>query len=257
MDLTLALKIFLTPALIGAASLAGRRWGPSVSGWLVGLPLTSGPITFLVALSFGTAFAKSTAMGTLLGTASQMLVCLVYAWVSKRWAWPLSLLASVAVFAASTWLLKDLHLSLPFLFGVILTGLSLVLIAFPKEPAGQEQNIPLPRWDIPARMVLVTAYVITLTTLAPRIGPQLTGLITPFPLYALVLATFGQHHGGSKAAIQVMRGLTAGLFSFAIFFCVLAATIETLPLWQSFTLAAIAVIIVQGMALWVLTKKRN
>jgi hypothetical protein len=34
---TLALKLVLTPTLIGAASLAGRRWGPAVSGWLVGL----------------------------------------------------------------------------------------------------------------------------------------------------------------------------------------------------------------------------
>jgi len=33
----LLLKLVLTPALIAAASLAGRRWGHAVSGWLVGL----------------------------------------------------------------------------------------------------------------------------------------------------------------------------------------------------------------------------
>lgn len=47
---SLALKLVLAPALIGAASLAGRRWGPAVSGWLVGLPLTSGPIAFFLRL---------------------------------------------------------------------------------------------------------------------------------------------------------------------------------------------------------------
>ena len=36
---TLILKVVVTPILIAAASLAGRRWGQSVSGWLVGLPL--------------------------------------------------------------------------------------------------------------------------------------------------------------------------------------------------------------------------
>jgi hypothetical protein len=35
---SLALKFVLTPALIGLASLVGRHWGPTVSGWLVGLP---------------------------------------------------------------------------------------------------------------------------------------------------------------------------------------------------------------------------
>ena len=31
--------------LIATASLAGRRWGHAISGWLVGIPFTSGPIT--------------------------------------------------------------------------------------------------------------------------------------------------------------------------------------------------------------------
>jgi hypothetical protein len=35
---SLALKLVLTPALIGIASLVGRRWGPTVSGWLVRYP---------------------------------------------------------------------------------------------------------------------------------------------------------------------------------------------------------------------------
>ena len=252
MDFTFALKIILTPSLIGIASLAGRRWGPSVSGWLVGLPLTSGPVTFFIALSFGATFARSTAMGTLLGTASQAFVCLAYAWLSKRWSWPLSLAASIAVFAVSTWLLKGLHLPLTQLYILILVLLSVILLLLPKEQATQQQQVPLPRWDLPARMVLVTFYVVALTALAPLIGPQLTGLLSPFPLYGLVLATFGQHFGGAQAAIHVMRGLVAGLFSFATFFYVIASTIEHVLLWQSFALAIIIVIIIQGAALWVI-----
>src|SRR5437870_13241203 len=40
---TLLLKLIVTPVLIGAASLAGRRWGETLSGWFIWLPLTSGP----------------------------------------------------------------------------------------------------------------------------------------------------------------------------------------------------------------------
>jgi hypothetical protein len=65
---TLAPKLVLTPLLVAMASLAGRRWGPLLSGWLVALPLTSGPIVLrgLVTgmLGFGAFFL---ALGWLLG----------------------------------------------------------------------------------------------------------------------------------------------------------------------------------------------
>ena len=46
----LVIKLLLTPILIGMVSLAGRRWGPAISGWFVGLPLTSGPVMLFLAL---------------------------------------------------------------------------------------------------------------------------------------------------------------------------------------------------------------
>jgi hypothetical protein len=48
---TLVFKLVATPLLIQPASLAGRRWGPAIGGWLVGLPLTSGPIAFFLAIA--------------------------------------------------------------------------------------------------------------------------------------------------------------------------------------------------------------
>jgi hypothetical protein len=33
-----AVKLVVTPLLIGGASLAGRRWGDQLGGWLVALP---------------------------------------------------------------------------------------------------------------------------------------------------------------------------------------------------------------------------
>jgi hypothetical protein len=33
----LLLKLTLAPALVGGAGLAGRRFGPRVGGWLIGL----------------------------------------------------------------------------------------------------------------------------------------------------------------------------------------------------------------------------
>src|SRR5207247_8747661 len=53
----LALKLVLTPVLVGAASLAGPRWGSAVGGWLIGMPFTSGPIVSFLAPHPGPAFA--------------------------------------------------------------------------------------------------------------------------------------------------------------------------------------------------------
>jgi hypothetical protein len=43
-----AVKAFMSPLLVGGASLAGRR-GHQVGGWLVGLPLASGPVVVVAA----------------------------------------------------------------------------------------------------------------------------------------------------------------------------------------------------------------
>src|SRR5258708_2212756 len=42
---TLVLKLVVTPVLIAAATLVGRRWGQAVGGGLVGLPPTPGGLT--------------------------------------------------------------------------------------------------------------------------------------------------------------------------------------------------------------------
>ena len=88
----LALKLVLTPALIGAVSLAGRRWGLGVSGWLVGFPLTSGPVAFFLALDQGVGFAAAAAVGSMTGAGAQAAFCLLYGRLARRGRWGLALL---------------------------------------------------------------------------------------------------------------------------------------------------------------------
>src|SRR5262245_24251062 len=81
---TLVVKVVVPPVLIGAASLAGRRWGQAVSGWFVGLPLTSGPIAFFVALDHGVSFAAATALGALSAAMAEAAFCLAYGHAARR-----------------------------------------------------------------------------------------------------------------------------------------------------------------------------
>jgi len=109
----LMLKLILAPVIIGSASMAGRRWGAAVSGWLVGLPLTSGPVAFFLALSHDRAFVFDSVRGTLSGGFSLVAFSLTYAWVSRKFNWVVSILSGVVVFASMTTLLQNI--TIPFL----------------------------------------------------------------------------------------------------------------------------------------------
>src|SRR5512134_350234 len=98
----LILKLMMAPVMIGLASLAGRRWGSAVSGWLVGLPLTSGPVMFIIALSHDRAFAFDAVRGVLSGGFSLVAYTLVYAWTTRRFNWVISIGASILVYSGMT-----------------------------------------------------------------------------------------------------------------------------------------------------------
>ena len=88
------LKLILAPLIIGSASMAGRKWGPAVSGWIVGMPLTSGPVIFFVALSHDSTFAANAVLGVISGGLSLVAYTLTYAWVSTRFSWQIALPAA-------------------------------------------------------------------------------------------------------------------------------------------------------------------
>src|SRR4051812_34822686 len=95
----LVLKLVLTPLLIVGASLAGRRWGPAVSGWIVGMPLTSAPVSLFVALQHGKTFASHAAVGSIAGVIAECAMFIAWGLVAER-GWAVGLLAGSAVFWA-------------------------------------------------------------------------------------------------------------------------------------------------------------
>ena len=246
---TLALKLVLTPALIGAASLVGRRWGPAVSGWLVGLPFTSGPVSLFVAVEQGAAFAASAAVGSLLGTAAQAAFCVGYAAARGRGGWPGALAAGTVAFAVAGLALERLHPSATVAAGLAVAALLLALWAMPRPAAAAVGPVPRPRWDLPARMTLATAIVLALTAAAPWVGPRFTGLLATFPVYAIILAVFAEVLEGRPAGLGVLRGLLVGLFSFTGFFLVVALGLVRAGLFATFAAAVVVALVLQAVTL--------
>jgi len=249
----LLLKLVLTPALVGLASLAGRRWGYAVSGWIVALPLTTGPIVFFLALTHGPAFAADTAAGILAGGFSLVAFTIVYARIAMRCAWLPTLAASTAAFLILTAILRPIRLPLLPLWAAVLAALLLAIRLLPPhfDPSPTPERLP-GRWDIPLRMVIATGFVLLITGLAPAVGPHLAGLLSPFPLFTATLAAFAQHQYGAGAAVSVLRGLLLGLFSYASFMFTLALLLVPVGIPAAFAASILVVIVIQGASLWLL-----
>ncbi len=245
---TLLLKVIVTPALITAATLVGRRWGEAMSGWLVGLPLTSGPVIFFLALEQGNRFATATALGVILGITSQAVFALAYIWVGQTLGWVPRVVAGTVAFAAASVVFQLVRLpaAVEPLFVFVSLAVAIVLM-----PRGRIEARPAqaPRGDLPLRIVVATGLVVGLTTIAPVLGARLSGLILPFPLYAAILAVFAHRLGGAAAATSVWRGLLFGLFAFLAFFTVLAAVLTPFGIALGFVLATMAALAVQAATL--------
>ena len=247
----------MAPTLIGLASLAGRKWGPAISGWIVGMPLTTGPVIFLLALQHDTAYATTTALGTLSGGFSLMIFALAYRWLARSFRWPITLAVSSGLFFTATFILQQQTFDLLPLFLSIVGLLVIALRLMPPDGASAPAKpIALPWWDLPARMIVVTALVLFLTTFSASLGPRLTGLLATFPVYASTLSAFAHHLQGPAAAARVQRGLLLGLFSFAGFYLWLGLTLQPWGIAVGFGGAISVAVLIQGASLWVLRRSK-
>ena len=250
----LALKLLLAPLILGGASLAGRRWGPTVSGWSIGLPLTSGPVIFFVAISHSETFAASTVLGTLSGGLPLVAFCLSYAWAAKRFGWPVSITTSLLCYAGITVVMQNLILPLEIIFPLVVLVILLGLWLMPKNSQLEAVNSTPGKWDLPARIVLGTSFILLITGIAPLIGPRLTGLLSTIPLYTAILTIFSHRLQGPAGAASVLRGLLYGLFGFAGFYLVLALLLGHNSLGQAFGAAILITLVIQGVSLLVLRR---
>jgi hypothetical protein len=255
---TLLFKLILGPLLIGAATLVSRRWGPSVGGWLVGLPLTSAPVVLFLALDQGTPFAAAAAQAIMVGLVGVALFCLTYGWLARtrRWGWLPSMLAGWLAVLVAVAALDQVSLPLPIEFVGVVIVLGVVLGLIPRL-RGAQPLAATPSWEIPARMVVVTVFILALTGLAQALGPRLSGLLAPFPLFATILAVFTHHFQGAGAANNFLRGVVLGSFSPALFFLAVAVLVQPLGIPLTFLCATMLALGLHAISLALLQRGRS
>jgi hypothetical protein len=248
MSLILGLKITLVPTLIAAITLAGRRWGPGVAGWLSAFPVVSAPILFFIALEQGAEFAADAAAATLSAVLAILVFGVAYARSALRFAWPVSAMIGFLCYFAAVVLINAWAPSL--IVSALAVGIALIVAprVYPHPPVTVE-NASRPvslSVDIGLRMIAGAALVLLVTYFSSTLGPRLSGMFAMFPVIASVLAIFSHRSSGANFAVNLLRGMVLGYYSFVSFCLALALTLPTMSIGVAFTISLAVALLVQA-----------
>ena len=245
MDLFL-FKLIITPFLLVAATLTTRRWGQTIGGLLVGLPLTSGPVSVFLALEQGPEFTAAAAHGTINGLIAVIFFCMAYARFAVGCKWPLASLLAFGVYFVGVLLFSSPFL--PFFCSVFLGILLLILGAWYIKPATAAiKTLSPPWWDLPFRIIAATSIVLSITSASSRLGPELSGLLSGFPVFVSVMAAFSHGLYGADAAKNFVRGVLVGSYSFIAYFTFVFLTVQTWNFLWVYVLALAGALAANGM----------
>ena len=230
----LLLKLLLVPLLIYLVTLAGRRWGPGVAGWLSAFPIVAGPILFTLTIEQGAAFAAHAAEGTLLAVVAILVFSIAYAWASGSVGVAGSMLLALLAYGLAVAALQAARPPLGLAF-VLVWGAC--LLAFKLFPQASAASAGTRRNDLPWRMLAAALLVLAVTAGATRLGARLSGFFAMFPVMSTVLVGFAHAGSGRASAVALLRGMVAGYFGFSVFCAVLALQLRPGAVGASFALA--------------------
>ena len=241
----LALKLLLVPSFLALVSLAGRRWGPGVAGWLAGFPAVGGSILFVLALEQGPAFAAQAATASLSAVLSSVLFSLAYSHACLRHDWWLASPFAIGSWALASFALSLLPSSLPLSLAIALITMALSDRLFPAIA-----RPPLPsRFDgreLALRMIAGASLTLAVSALAQAVGPAYSGILSAFPVIGAVLTIFSQRNSGPEFVVALTRAMVRGLWSFTSFCTLLALLLPRAGLPVSFAVATLAAVLLQG-----------
>lgn len=240
----LALKLTLVPLFLLVVSMSGKWWGPSVAGWLAGLPVVAGPILFLLVLAHGPAFGAHAAQRSLSAVLASEAFNFAYAWTCRSRSWPLALAAALLA-----WFVVACGLScLPT--SALWAGIAaLAAVCFGQSFLPRSASIApaasLSRADLIGRMTAGAVLTLIVTSISGWAGAAWSGLLAVFPLLGIILSVSSHRAHGSEFVISLFRGMVLGRFSFAAFCLTLTFALPRERPLVAFTVAAVLAMLVQ------------
>jgi uncharacterized membrane protein (GlpM family) len=246
----LALKLLLVPALLAAISMAGKRWGPGVAGWLAGFPSLTGPILLFLALERGAEFTVQASILSLACVFPAIAFGVSYAWACQRLTWVGSLICAFSAWTLAVLLLAQLPLTAIASLVISLLTLFAAPRLFPRAQT-QWGSRPLPASELLLRMTAGALMVLGVTAAAEAMGSVWTGLFAAFPVMSSVLATFSHRANGSGFVVAMLRSMIGGFYSYITYCLAVALLLEQSGVAATFTIAVAAACAVQGVAKFV------
>jgi hypothetical protein len=230
------LKITLIPTVIALVTLAIRKWGNKIGGLIGSMPWTAGPILLFFILEQGKPFGIQSIQGSMTGILALIVFCLSYSAFSRTRTWLPTLLLAYGLYALTILAVNYLQLNVVLSYALVIGFVLLALRFFPVsvEPVIKSRRIP---FEIPIRMGVATLFILLITALARVLGPNWSGILTPFPIMTSVLAIFAHTLQGSQAVIATLRGLVIGLFGFTTFLFLQAFLLPQFSVALSFGIA--------------------
>jgi hypothetical protein len=219
--LELLLKVALAPGLVVLVTLASRRWGDTIGGIIIAVPIVAGPILLILGVDHGAAFVHRAAQAALLGIVAVGAFCIVCG-RALRLGWGVAVglgwVGYGLITAALAGVQPTMWIGLPAALAAITAARW--LIGAPGSDARASADPP--SWDLPARAGAAALLVVALTSSSSALGPSVSGLLTPFPVATSVVVAFTLQQSGRDAAIRTLRGYLTGLPGFAAFFVIVA-----------------------------------
>lgn len=239
-------KLLIAPLLLAASVFAARRWGGSIGGLLLGLPVVSGPTSAIIFAEHGAEFARTSARTALLGIVATAVFCYCYSVLAEREGWRTSLVAGYAGCLGSVWLFA--HARLEFASSILFAAGALTLIARMSDLWESEPAAPhVDGRELGVRMALASGAVWIVTACAWWFGPGVAGLLAPLPVLVTVM-TVRTHRGGARASARTMlRGTILGSWGGAGFFSATGLLLGRVPAPLAY---GIAIVMAVGAA-WV------
>jgi hypothetical protein len=254
----LLLRVLLTPLAVLVGTVAQRRLGHSISGLIIGLPLASLPLLWLVALQHGSAFARSMTGALLVGSIAEAVVLWLYARLTMHVSPLLALGGTLTAFATVAGAVNFLKLSAILAALITAAGFALALWLWPSNAV--DTASPSGRSRLWLRLVLSAVFTLVIVSLAGRLGPVVSGLVDALPAMSLMMAFMTHQDHGANASSTFLRGVTRGSYSYLVAMLVLAETLRWGNLPLAFALAMGAALAVQAgvqavNSLWALTRR--
>lgn len=248
----LILKLTLVPFIIGIITIIGRHWGAKVAGLLSGFPVIAGPITYFLYMEQGTAFTHAATTATVGAVTALSSHCFVYAWLTQRFDWKLSVLGAFCIYFLLAVMLIQLNLTLSLYFFISLIVVIAQIYWSPKHR--ESVNLaPASNAEVTIRMLCAAILVMLVTFFAKVLGSQYSGVFAGFPIATTVIAVFSHHNNSKYHAMDALRSLKFGLLSFLCFFYSLSYCMQLIGFNQAFAVS-IAIAITSQVSIWLFKK---